>query len=228
MEQPRRKSIYDQPSGTIELEERPVTALQRNVGVARQHLQSFYAQTVQASNKTVDSLLSAENQLAKEAKAIRAPNEPLTPHLLYVGIAALTGSILTRNRNILLRLTIPPLFLFGSASYLLPATTQNLVNRVSELEHRHAPGFARSQDAAFGQARQSLGWAQSRIEKTASDAKKRIEYGSQKAEELSGLKFTSALDKTEARLEQYKDRAIAKGKEIKRDAEAKEVQIKSL
>lgn len=55
--------------------------------------------------------------------------EKVLPGALYVVVAGMAGSIMTRNRNILLRATVPVALAVGASKYLLPHTTRN----VSEL-----------------------------------------------------------------------------------------------
>lgn len=72
-------------------------------------------------------------------KALIAPDEPLTPALLYVGVASLSGSILARNRSVLTRVILPPTFLFLSFKYFLPKTTQNISEYAGSLKEEHFP-----------------------------------------------------------------------------------------
>ena len=58
-------------------------------------------------------------------KALIAPNEPLTPALLYVSVALLSGSILACNHSVLTRGLLPPTFFLLSFHHL-PKTSQNV------------------------------------------------------------------------------------------------------
>lgn len=58
------------------------------------------------------------------------------PGALYVLVAAMSGSILTRNRNILLRATVPFTVGLGAAWIVLPVTTRNVADLVWSYEER--------------------------------------------------------------------------------------------
>jgi MICOS complex subunit MIC26 len=68
--------------------------------------------------------------------------EHLTPGILYVGIATLTGSILARNRALATRLLLPPTLFLISMNHFLPQTTHNISAYLGSLEDEHFPNFA--------------------------------------------------------------------------------------
>ena len=76
-------------------------------------------------------------------KSLVAPDEPLTPGILYVGVATLTGSVLARNR-IFWRLTLPPALFILSLNHFLPKTSHNVSSYLGSLEDAHFPAFTRS------------------------------------------------------------------------------------
>jgi len=71
--------------------------------------------------------------LSDRIKSIITPTEPLTPGILYVGIATLTGSIITRSRGLTVRLFFD--------AVLLPT---------NQREHRCVPSVA-EQHGAFNE-----------------------------------------------------------------------------
>ena len=58
------------------------------------------------------------------------------PGALYVLVAAMTGSIISRNRNILLRATVPFAVGLGAAWVVLPATMRNVGDLVWTYEEK--------------------------------------------------------------------------------------------
>jgi organizing structure protein 2 len=76
------------------------------------------------------------------------PEEPLTPGILYVGVATLTGSIVSRNRLLPTRLFLPPLFFLLTFNHFLPKTSHNISLYASELEERYAPSLKEKHDIA--------------------------------------------------------------------------------
>jgi MICOS complex subunit MIC26 len=75
-------------------------------------------------------------------KSIMSPSEHLTPGILYVGIATLTGSVLSRTRSLPTRIILPPAFFFISLHHFLPQTTSNLTAYLSSLERAYIPAVA--------------------------------------------------------------------------------------
>ncbi|GAA6005319.1 Mic26p [Rhodotorula paludigena] len=61
-------------------------------------------------------------------KSVISDKDQLNPNALYVAVATLAGSIVGRNR-ILLRLTLPPVFLAASTAYLLPHSWDRIARR---------------------------------------------------------------------------------------------------
>lgn len=58
------------------------------------------------------------------------------PGALYVLVAAMSGSIVTRNRNIMLRATVPFAVGVGAAWIVLPITTRNVADLVWKYEEK--------------------------------------------------------------------------------------------
>ena len=84
-------------------------------------------------------LLKLEHSFTSTIASLAPPretNERLLPNGLYVLVAAMAGSILVRNRNILLRATVPPAVGLGAAYTVLPFTMRNVGNLVWSYEER--------------------------------------------------------------------------------------------
>ncbi|KAL8949015.1 MAG: hypothetical protein Q9222_004838, partial [Ikaeria aurantiellina] len=78
-------------------------------------------------------LLSQERSFTSTIASLAPPlesNERIMPGALYVLVASMSGSILTRNRNILLRATVPFAVGVGAAWMVLPITTRNVADLV--------------------------------------------------------------------------------------------------
>lgn len=67
----------------------------------------------------------------------RESGERVLPGSVYVLVAAMAGSIITRNRNILLRATVPVAAGIGCSYYVLPITTRNVGDLVWKYEERY-------------------------------------------------------------------------------------------
>ncbi|GAA6058153.1 hypothetical protein JCM3770_001952 [Rhodotorula araucariae] len=87
---------------------------------------------VHASAATTDlraQVLAWEQHGEHALKSVISDKDQLNPNALYVAVATLAGSIVGRNR-ILLRLTLPPLFLLGSTAYFLPHSWRLIAPRL--------------------------------------------------------------------------------------------------
>ena len=73
-------------------------------------------------------------------------DENLNPGIIYVLIAGLTGSVLSRTRAFPIRFLTPPLFTVLAMPYFLPKTSHNIRQYLSTLEDRHFPDFAARHD----------------------------------------------------------------------------------
>lgn len=131
-------------------------------------------------------------------KSIISPQESLTPGLLYVGIATLSGSIIARNRFLVTRLLLPPIFLVASANYFLPKTTDNLSAYLGSLEERHFPILAEKHDIA--KAHSQMAWE--RVKDSTANSRAHINKGAvvavEKVQEFTGLKLRETLGWTQA------------------------------
>ena len=125
-------------------------------------------------------------------KSLVAPDEPLTPGILYVGVATLTGSVVARNR-IFWRLALPPALFILSLNHFLPKTSHNVSQYLGSLEDAHFPTFAEKHEIA--KAHSAMTWervkeATQNSRETATDT---LASFLGKIEEASGLKLRETL-----------------------------------
>lgn len=84
--------------------------------------------------------LNAEHDLTSTIQSLAPPkesNEKLLPGGIYVLVAAMAGSIISRNRNILVRFVTPIITGVTTANYVVPRTTQNVGNLVWSYEEKY-------------------------------------------------------------------------------------------
>jgi len=102
-----------------------------------------YGQAVKAEdgvNTAMNKTLDLENSFTSTIASLAPPKESgekLLPGAVYVLVAAMAGSIIARNRNILLRATIPILTGVTAAHYVVPITTRNVGNLAWEYEKKY-------------------------------------------------------------------------------------------
>jgi len=168
----------------------------------------------------VSKWIGVEQAVERRVKSILVPEEPLTLGLLYVGVSALTGSILARNRSIFLRFTLPPTLLLLSFDHFLPKTYHNLSSYLGSLEDKYLPAVAEKHDIA--KAHTAMTWE--RIMDATKDGRTTlgggVENAVHKAQGATGLKFAEALGWGKG----VGDKALVAAKEIVE--QAKEVEQK--
>lgn len=84
--------------------------------------------------------MSAEHSFTSTIASLAPPkesNEKLLPGSIYVLVAAMAGSIISRNRNILLRLATPLVAGITTAHYIVPRTTRNVGDLIWSYEEKY-------------------------------------------------------------------------------------------
>ncbi|KAF1843724.1 uncharacterized protein K460DRAFT_408048 [Cucurbitaria berberidis CBS 394.84] len=155
--QQNRKPIYDdmpldtsaptlpepsKPSTSPSESYRPTPTDRLAVEIGRARL-AIYQQVVRGE-KAVDSALTEtlrlEHSFTSTIRSLGPPkesNEKIFPGALYVLVASMAGSIVTRNRNILLRASVPAVVGIAAANVVLPITTKNVGDLLWTYEERY-------------------------------------------------------------------------------------------
>lgn len=87
----------------------------------------------------MSSVLVHEQSFTQTIASLAPPaeaHEPLFPGSLYVLVAAMAGSIISRNRNIVLRAGVPAAVGLGAAWVVLPITMRNVGDLVWTYEEK--------------------------------------------------------------------------------------------
>jgi organizing structure protein 2 len=90
-------------------------------------------------NSMMDSFLHLENSFTSTIASLAPPpqsGEKLMPGSLYILVAAMTGSIISRNRNIVLRGVVPLAVGIGVGWIVLPITMRNISDLLWKYEER--------------------------------------------------------------------------------------------
>jgi organizing structure protein 2 len=150
-----KKSIYDksdnetlvQPQATrqaIPTPSRPragrlTESLEAQIARARLFLHARVAATETVVDNALTSFFNLETNLTSTIAGLAPPpqsGERLMPGSVYVLVAAMTGSIISRNRNILLRGLGPVAAGIGAGWLILPATMGNVGDLLWKYEER--------------------------------------------------------------------------------------------
>ncbi|KAI9775728.1 MAG: hypothetical protein M1839_000930 [Geoglossum umbratile] len=117
----------------------PTDRLAARIRIARLAL---YSQAIRAENSFNDlmsKLLAMENTFTTTVASLAPPKESgekLLPGALYVLVSSMAGSIVTRNRNILIRGISPVVIGVGAGWVVLPITMRNVGDLVWRWEER--------------------------------------------------------------------------------------------
>lgn len=118
----------------------PTDRLAAEVGKARLFLYRYATATEDAVNGAIDSAFHLEQSFTSTVASLapaRESGEQLMPGLVYVLVASMAGSVLTRNRTVLLRAPVPLALGVAAGWLLLPVTMTN----VSDLLWRYETRF---------------------------------------------------------------------------------------
>ena len=164
---------------------------------------------------------------ADRIKSIISANESLTPGLLYVGVATLTGSIIAHNRMLPTRFLLPPIFLFASANHFLPETTGNLSSYFGSLEDTYFPSLSEKHDIA--KAHTQMTWE--KVKDVTASSRDQLNRGAmstvEKIQEVTGLKLRETLGWTSEKVEHLKATVDEKLVESKNKVESNVEEVKT-
>lgn len=128
------------PSSSTPRSPSPTDRLATQIQRSRLLLHRYAVSAEDAVNAGLTRFMSAEHSVASTVASLAPPkesNEQLLPGSIYVLVAAMAGSIISRNRNILVRFVTPIITGVATANYVVPRTTQNVGNLVWEWEKRY-------------------------------------------------------------------------------------------
>ncbi|KAK9461502.1 apolipo protein O-domain-containing protein [Lipomyces oligophaga] len=134
-----RKPIYDEeeepkPTTPIIIKAPPET-LEAYVRTCREYLTTALSFVNVHLDVAMDQYLAAESTVTKTVSELKSDKEDTLPGGIFVVIAALTGNIYARQRNILIRGVFAPVLFGGAAmAYFLPNTFQNFGELIWKFE----------------------------------------------------------------------------------------------
>lgn len=141
----------------------PTDRLAGQVSRARRFIHAHTLVAEDRVNAFMSSVLHQEQAFTETIASLAPPpetHERIMPGALYVLVAAMAGSIISRNRNILLRASMPFAVGLGTAWVVLPVTTRNVGDLVWTYEER-APLIAENHMRIRGAVEE--GWRQAKI-----------------------------------------------------------------
>ncbi|KAI9756370.1 MAG: hypothetical protein M4579_003874 [Chaenotheca gracillima] len=117
----------------------PTDRLAAQIKRARLFLHAHAALAEDKVNDGMTSFLNLESSFTSTLASLAPPKESgerLMPGAIYVLVAAMAGSIISRNRNILLRASVPAAVGIAAGWVVLPITMRNVGDLVWKYEER--------------------------------------------------------------------------------------------
>ncbi|CAF3439801.1 hypothetical protein SNK03_008170 [Fusarium graminearum] len=178
----------------VEEEERqysptPTDRLAVYVGRGRLSLYKYAVAAENKINETMDSAFNLEQSFTSTIASLapsRESGEQLMPGAIYVLVAAMAGSIITRNRSIILRASLPLAMGIGAGWTVIPVTMRNVSDLTWKYEQRF-PVVAQSHirlresilnSASFAKAHSQVGVKY--VDEKVTDAREAVEGWVQK------------------------------------------------
>ncbi|KAF4338341.1 mitochondrial [Fusarium beomiforme] len=117
----------------------PTERLAVHIGRGRLALYKYAVAAENKVNETMDSAFNLEQSFTSTIASLapsRESGEQLMPGAIYVLVAAMAGSIITRNRSIILRASLPIALGIGAGWTVLPVTMRNISDLTWKYEQR--------------------------------------------------------------------------------------------
>ncbi|KAM5351619.1 hypothetical protein ACJ41O_004342 [Fusarium nematophilum] len=136
--------VAEKPTAPAEEEQKPrsptpTDRLAVHIGTARLALYKYAVAAENKVNETMDSAFNLEQSFTSTIASLapsRESGEQLMPGTIYVLVAAMAGSIITRNRSIILRASLPLALGIGAGWTVLPVTMRNVSDLTWKYEQR--------------------------------------------------------------------------------------------
>ncbi|KAK9388436.1 apolipo protein O-domain-containing protein [Lipomyces mesembrius] len=135
-----KKLIYDEKAAVPKsappiVIKQPPPVLESYVKSARESLSRATQFILVQLDVAMERYLSAESTVTTTVSELKSEEEPLLPGAIYVLVATLTGSIVGRKRNVIVRgLLVPGAFGIAAFAYFLPITYSNVGNLIWKFE----------------------------------------------------------------------------------------------
>lgn len=144
---------------------------------------------------TEDKLFRGERSVTKTMSSLHDNHEDLLPNSIYVLVAFLSGSVVTRRRNILLRTIVPIAFGTAAFAYLLPRTFENTTGFIHDYEKENVPQLAEAQSAAAARLQQARQETVKAVEQSESTLQRSVHSARQTLKDWTGIDLSGKANK---------------------------------
>ncbi|KAJ1306253.1 hypothetical protein OPQ81_010957 [Rhizoctonia solani] len=218
---PKKLSIYDSQEPEI-LITQTESEFVETIGRTRRILARAGEESKDGIQGVITRWIRIERRVESRIKSLMSPEEPLTPGILYVGVAALSGSVFARGRSLPTRIILPPTLFLGALNYFLPKTTHNVNAYVYSLERAHAPALADTHDAADKALRNAIKQIRASYNSMRGGVSHIVEGSVDGLESTTGLKLRDA---TIGRAQQVSEVTQDKASSITQNIQAKTAEL---
>lgn len=128
-----------EPSSNLSPTPTPTDHLATQIRRARLYIHAHAKVAEDQTNRFMSNVLRQEQNLTSTLASLAPPpqtGERLMPGALYILVASMAGSIISRNRNVFLRATTPAAVGVGAAYLVLPHTMQNVGDLIWTFEEK--------------------------------------------------------------------------------------------
>ncbi|KAK9476031.1 apolipo protein O-domain-containing protein [Lipomyces japonicus] len=138
------KPIYDDVTKPIDSHQQPQVVIKEPPKVLEQYVREtreYVSKVARFVSVHLDiagqQYFKAEAKVTSTVSGLKSDKEPILPGVVYISIAILSGSILARKRNRLLRsFIVPGAFGFGTFALVLPNTYRNTTDLIWQFEKK--------------------------------------------------------------------------------------------
>lgn len=162
----------------------PTARLAAQIRETRLSLYRYATAAEDRLNRFMTSVFDLETSFTNTIASLAPPRESgerLMPGMIYVLVAAMAGSIVSRNRNVLLRATVPLAAGAGTSWLVLPITSRNVGDLLWRYEQK-APLISENHlrirnaaDQAWREARSGAQRVLAVADETAHSGRERVE-----------------------------------------------------
>lgn len=163
----------------------PTSRLAAEIRRARLSLYNYAVATEDRVDRYLTKAFDLETSFTKTVASLAPPkesDEKLMPGIIYVLVAAMAGSIVSRNRNILVRAAVPLAAAVGTSWLVVPITSRNVGDLLWRYEQR-SPFISQNHLRIRGAAEEAWMTARQTGEKVASVADQTVHTGRSTVEE---------------------------------------------
>lgn len=169
--------------------------LEQSIKDLRLKAYEFYTSLLNKSDELAKSYYTTERKVTSTISSLHERREDLLPNSIYILVSALTGSIVSRRSNILVRGITPVIFGLGAFRYFLPLTFERTKSFVWSLEKKNLPEVAQFQQEYYGKAESLANDIEKTYEQTRKLANDSILSTEKSIAEFTGLNLGDNVDK---------------------------------